>query len=155
MLIALSVSFQPESGGGNCHFGAIKALLGVCHAKAKDSPYFPTKYFHRQVVAWMVKHCQLVYKNKYLTLMANYGLAEETPQFKGPLSFKEYLQHVHHDFWGDEIVLYAISCMWCLWITVVNSLTLEEYCICHSFCLEDADIGLVFNAGSHYSAAGE
>ena len=103
----------------------------------------------------MVKNHQLVYKNKYLALMANYGLAEETPQFKGPLSFKEYLQHVCHDFWGDEIVLYAISCMWCLQITVVNLLTLEEYCICHSFRLEDADIRLVFNAGSHYSAAGE
>ena len=66
----------------------------------------------------MVKHCQLVYKNKYLALMTNYGLAEETLQFKGPLSFKDYLCHVLHcDFWGDEIILYAISCMWCLWIS--------------------------------------
>ena len=103
----------------------------------------------------MVKHHQLIYKNKYLALMANYGLAEETPQFKGPLSFKEYLHHVLHcDFWGDDIVLYAISCMWCLWITVVNLCTLEEYRIHHSFCLKDADVGLVFNVGSHYSAAG-
>ena len=30
-------------------------------------------------------------------------------------------------FLGDEIVLYAISCMWQLRITVVNSRTLEEY----------------------------
>ena len=88
LLIALSISFQPESGGGNCLFGAIKASLGVHHAKAKDSPYFPTRYFCQQVVTWMVKHHQLVYKNKYRALMANYGLAEETPQFKGPLSFK-------------------------------------------------------------------
>ena len=124
------VCFQPESGDGNCLFRAIKASLGVHHARAKDSPYYPTRYFCWQVVTWMVKHCQLVYKNKYLALMANYGLAEETPQFKGPLSFKDYLCHIlHHDFWGDEIVLYVISCMWCLQITVVNSHTLEDYCI--------------------------
>ena len=85
----------------------------------------------------MVKHHQLIYKNKYLAQMANYGLAEETPQFKGLLSFKKYLHHVlGHDFWGDEIVLYAISCMWCLQITVVNLHTLEEYHIHHSFSFE-------------------
>ena len=114
------------------------------------------RYFYQQVVAWIVKHHQLAYRNKYLALMANYGLAEEIPQFKGPLSFKDYLYHVlHHDFWGDEIILYVISCMWHLQITVVNSRTLEEYHICHSFHLKDADIRLVFNMGSHYSAAGE
>ena len=96
----------------------------------------------------MVKHHQLIYRNKYLALMANYGLAEETPQFKGPLSFKDYLHHILHcDFWGDEIMLYMISCMWRLWITVVNSHTVEEYHNCHSFHLKDADVGLVFNMG--------
>ena len=81
----------------------------------------------------MVKHHQLVYKNKYLALMANYGLAEETPQFKGPLSFKEYLHHVlHHDFWGDQIVLYTISCMWSMKVTVLNTKTLQEYHIHHN-----------------------
>ena len=112
MLIIFLVYFWPESGGGNCFFGAIKASMGVHHAKATDSPYYVTRYFHWQVVTWIIKHCQLVYRNKYLALMANYGLAEETPQFKGPLSFKDYLCHLlHHDFWGDEIVLYAISCI--------------------------------------------
>ena len=57
--------------------------------------------------------------------------------------------------WGDEIILYAISCMWHLQITVVNSHTVEEYHICHSFHLKDVDVRLVFNVGSHYSAAGE
>ena len=148
----LLVYFQPESGGGNCLFGAIKALN---HAKAVDSPYYLTRYFHWQVVTWIIKHHQLVYRNKYLALMANYGLAEETPQFKGPLSFKDYLCHLlRHDFWGDEIVLYAISCIWWLRTMVVNSRTLEEYQICQSFHLKDADVGLVYNVGSHYSAAG-
>ena len=79
-------------------------------------------------MAWMIKHCQLVMANKVVALMANYGLEEENDQFKGPLSYKQYLQHVlQHRFWGDEIILYAISCMWNLQITVLNSRTLEEY----------------------------
>ena len=107
-------------------------------------------------MAWMIKHCQLVMANKGVALMANYGLEEEDDQFKGPLSYKQYLQHVlQHHFWGDEIILYAISCMWNLWITVLNSRTLEEYQIWHSFSLVDADVGIVYNCGSHYSAAGE
>ena len=60
--------------------------------------------------------------------MTNYGLEEENDQFKGPLSYKQYLQHVLQcHFWGDEIILYAISCMWNLQMTVLNSRTLEEY----------------------------
>ena len=79
-------------------------------------------------MAWMIKHCQLVVANKGVALMANYGLEEEDDQFKGPLPYKQYLQHVlQHHFWGDEIILYAISCMWNLRITVLNSRTLEEY----------------------------
>ena len=63
-------------------------------------------------MAWMIKHHQLVMANKGVALMANYGLEEETEQFKGLLSYKQYLWHVLQcHFWGDEIILYAISCM--------------------------------------------
>ena len=119
---------QTDSTSGNCLFAAIKASMNVHHNNSKDAPYYPMRYFRRQVVAWMIKHCQLVVANKGVALMANYRLEEENNQFKGPLSFKQYLWHVlQHHFWGDEIILYAISCMWNLWITVLNSRTLEEY----------------------------
>ena len=69
---------------------------------------------------------------------------------------KQYLRHVlQHHFWEDEIILYAISCMWNLRITGLNSRTLEEYQIQHNFSLADADVGIIYNCGSHYSAAGE
>ena len=131
--------------------------MNVCHSNSKDAPYYPTRYFRRQVVAWMIKCCQLVVANKGVALMANYGLEEENDQFKGPLSYEQYLQHVlqHHFWWGDEIILYAISCMWNLQITVLNSRTLEEYWIWHSFPLADADVGIIYNCGTHYSAVGE
>ena len=129
--------------------------MNVHHSNSKDAPYYP-RYFRRQVVAWMIKHCQLVMANKGVALMANYGLEEENEQFKGPLSYKQYLWHIlQHHFWGDEIILYAISCMWNLQITVLNSRTLEEYRIWHSFSLADADVGIIYNCGNHYSDAGE
>ena len=103
-------------------------------------------------MAWMIKHHQLVVANKGVTLMANYRLEEENDQFKGP----QYLQHVLQCcFWGDEIILYAISCMLNLWIMVLNSRTLEEYQIWHSFPLVDTDVGIIYNCGTHYSAVGE
>ena len=80
--------------GGNCLFAAIKASMNVHHSNSKDAPYYPMRYFRRQVVAWMIKHHQLVMANKGVALMANYGLEEEDGQFKGPLSYKQYLQHV-------------------------------------------------------------
>ena len=130
--------------------------MNVCHSNSKDVPYYPMRYFRRQVVARMIKHRQLVVANKGVALMANYGLEEENDQFKGPLSYKQYLQHVLQcRFWGDEIILYAISCMWNLQITVLNSRTLEEYRIWHSFSLVDADTGIAYNCGSNYSTVGE
>ena len=45
-------------------------------------------------MAWMIKHHQLIMVNKGVALMANYGLEEENDQFKGPLSYKQYLRHV-------------------------------------------------------------
>ena len=106
-------------------------------------------------MAWMIKHHQWVMANKGVALMANYGLEEEDGQFKGPLSYKQYLRHILQHFWGDKIILYAISCMWNLWITVLNSRTLEKYQIWHSFSLADADVGIIYNCVNHYSAAGE
>ena len=109
----LFVYLQVDSGGGNCLFAAIKAAMNVHHGGSKDAPYYPTRYFRRQVVAWMVKHWQLIMANKGVALMANYGLEDETNWFTGPLSFKQYLHHIlDHRFWGDEIILYTISWMW-------------------------------------------
>ena len=116
------ILLQTDSAGGNCLFAAIKVSMNICHPNSKDAPYYPTRYFRRQVVAWMVKHHQLVVANKGGALMANYSLEEENDQFKGPLSFKQYLWHVlQHHFWRMHF------CMWNLWIMVLNSRTLEEY----------------------------
>ena len=58
---------------GNCLFQAIKKLLLVCTATLQEATYFPSRYFRRQVVHYMVSHQQLMYVNKFNTLMSLYG----------------------------------------------------------------------------------
>ena len=110
-------------------------------------PIFQIGYFRRMVVNYMVNHRQLIYKNKFPTLMALYEVEEEALDMQRgwvpPLFFKEYLrQLLHHNFWGDEGVLYAISCMWNMKVTILNMKMLQEYRICHDHPLDGAEAGL-------------
>ena len=130
------IIFKVE-GNGNCLFSAIKKNLQVCHsgdAGSKDSdrylPYYPNRYFRRQVVNWMVENRQKVFVYMDSTLRAAYGIADPTASHGGPFSYKKYLNKLlKREFWGDEIVLWAVSMMWGLKITVLNSKTLQEYCV--------------------------
>ena len=83
------------------------------------------------------------------------GLKRPQPSFRGPLSYKSYCRALlNKKFWGDEVILYAVSCMWNLWITVFNLHTDEEYRIRHNAIMDQADVNLVLNGGPHYSAGG-
>ena len=94
--------------------------------------------------------------NEHVALEANYGFEETTSSFRGPLTYKSYCQALlDKKFWGDEVILYAVSCMWNLWITVFNSHTDEEYHICHNAIMDQADVNLVLNGGMHYSTGGK
>ena len=85
-----------------------------------------------------------------------YGVPDPTASHGGPFSYKEYLSKLlEKTFWGDEVVLWSISMMWGLKITVVNSRTLQEYQICHDMAMRHVDVELVYNATTHYSAAGK
>ena len=109
-------------------FSAIKKSLQVCHsgdAGSKDGdrylPYYPNRYFHRQVVNWMVENRQKVFVYMDSTLRAAYGIADPTASHGGPFSYREYLDKLlKRGFWGEEIVLWAVSMMWGLKITVLN-----------------------------------
>ena len=88
-------------------------------------------------------------------LQQTYSVQDPNATFPGPYSYKEYCHNVlDRRFWGDALILYAISCMWALKIIVVNSKTLEEYWVKHTAPLKKADIGLVYNASCHYIATG-
>ena len=144
---------------GTALFGAIKKFLTVRNnsSAGRDAPYFPNRYFRRQVLNYMVNHHHLIYENKFIAVMSLYGVEETDPSrsWNPPLSFKEYLQCLlRKDFWGDEIVLYAISCMWHLKVTVLNTQTLQEYWIRHDRVMDHANTVLTFSR-NHFNAADE
>ena len=111
--------------------------MAVCNTINWDNTYFPNRYFRQMAVNYMVNHCQLIYANKYNTLMSLYSVEEDAADpgrgWVAPLSFKEHLRMLLHcDFWGDEVILYVISCMWLMKVIVLNTKTLQEYCIHHN-----------------------
>ena len=144
---------------GNCLFSAIKKSLLVCTATLQEATYFPSQYLRRQVVHYMVNHRQLVYFNKFEALMSLYGVEEEredpTRGWNPPLSFKQYLcLLLWGNVWGDEVVLFTVSCMWSMKITVLNMKMLQEYRIHHDQPLDKTDIVLMYNVCNHFNAAG-
>ena len=140
---------------GNCLYASVKRGMGVRVANNKDFPYYPTRYMRRQVPNWLVCNRQRVILHKGPYLRETYGLPDPDTRFPQPFSYKQYCRNVlDRHFWGDAIILYAISCLWSLKITVVNSQMLQQYRVRHSAPLKNADLGLVFNSSSHYTAAG-
>ena len=140
---------------GNCLYTSMKKGLGVHLATEQGFPYYPNRYFHCQVANWLVENQQKAMLTQKAYLQQAYGIQDPNASFPGPYSYKEYCHHVlDRRFWGDAVVLYAISSTWALKITKVNSKTLEEYWVQHTALLRKADIGLVYNASCHYTAAG-
>ena len=98
-----SFYFQVD-GNGNCMFSAIKMSLGVRHKEQQDHRYYPMRYFHQQVVVWLVQNRQHVWLNKHVALEANYDLEEQMLTLKGPLTYKSYCHHLlQRAFWGDKL----------------------------------------------------
>ena len=91
-------------------------------------PYYPNHYLHHQVANWLVENRKKVMLTQKAYLQQAYGIQDPNATFPGPYSYKEYCHNVlDRRFWGDALVLYAISSMWALKITMINSKTLEEY----------------------------
>ena len=89
--------------------------------------------------------------------MSLYGVEEIDPSrdWNPPLSFKQYLKCLlKRSFWGDEIMLYVVSCMWRLKITILNTKTLQEYRVHHDRVLDHANAVLTFS-NNHFNAAGK
>ena len=144
------------SSVGNCMYASIKKGLGVHLAMEKRFPYYPMRYFRCQVADWLVTNRQKVMLVKGDYIRQTYGIRDEDAQFPGPFTYKQYCKNVlDKRFWGDALILYAVSCMLAVKITVVNSKTHQQYRVRHTAGLRDADIALVYNSSSHYTAAGE
>ena len=140
---------------GNCLYASVKRGMGVRVANNKDFPYYPMRYMRCQVANWLVCNRQRVILHKGPYLRETYSLPDPDTRFPQPFSYKQYYRNVlDRHFCGDTVILYVISCLWSLKITVVNSQTLQQYRVRHSAPLKNADLGLVFNSSSHYTTAG-
>ena len=141
-------------------FAAIKKSLQVHHSgdsgdedRGQKLLYYPNRYFRHQVVNWMVENKQKVLKYMGSALRASYGVPDLNASHGGPFSYKTYLtKMLDKQFGGDEIVLWSVSMMWDLKITVVNSKTLQEYRFRHDVALRHVKIRLVYNTSTHYTA---
>ena len=135
-------------------YASIKKGLGVCLATKKQFPYFLMRYFRCQVANWLVANRQKVMLVKGNYIRQAYGIRDEDVQFPGPFSYREYCRNIlDKRFWGDALILYTVSCMWAVKITVVNSRTLQQYKVRHAASLQNVDIALVYNSSLHYTAA--
>ena len=142
-LTSLFFSYFKVEGNGNCLFVTIKKSLQVWHSGAggavdgeRPLPYYPNWYFRRQIINWMIENRQKVHKYMGSVLKASYGIPDPMASHGGPFSYKTYLTKLmDRSFWGNKVVLWSVSMMWGLKITVVNSKTLQEYRVRHDMAM--------------------
>ena len=131
--------------------GCMKLRTGGDHSAA----YFPCRYLRRLIVAWMCHNRCMVWNHKKVSLMSKYGV-EDGDVVPNPISFKDYLRKLlKRGFWGEDVVLYALSVIYDLRITVLNAHTLDEYRYRHSKPIAQADVVLIFMGSNHYLYAGK
>ena len=139
---------------GNCMFHVVKGCWKVRTGGDHASPYFPCRYLRRLVVAWMCHNRYMIWKLKRVSLESKYGV-EDGDVCAHPISFKDYLRKLlSKKMWGDDVVLYSLSCIYDLKITVLNAHTMDEYRYRHNQPLASADMVLILTGGNHYLYAG-
>ena len=129
--------------------------LGEMKTKVKNYLIIPTGTFGaRSSVGWLI-----IGRKFQVHGVCSQGIlwgARSNCLAQGPFSYKTYLtKMLKRQLWGNEIVLWSVSMMWNLKITVVNSKTLQECRFHHDVALWHVDVGLVYNTSTHYTAAGE
>jgi hypothetical protein len=86
-------------------------------------------------------------------LLGLYGRPE--PGVPGPFSIRSYLKYMNRPgAWGDSVILWIISIMWGVGITVVDGESLDRTRIRHSMSMREANIVLVHASACHYIPAG-
>ena len=121
----------------------------------KEAPFYPCRYLRRAVVAHMAHQRHRVMKHKGAALRSTYGIANNELS-DTPISYKQYLQFLlKSTTWGEDIVIYAISDLFKIKITSINTIRLDKYRCRHNQSLNVVDVVLIFNGSSHYSYAGK
>ena len=136
-------------------FHAVKGCMKLRTGGDHHAVYLPCRYLRRLIVAWMCHNRCVVWSHKKVSLMSKYGV-EDGDVVPNPISFKDYLRKLlKRGFWGEDVVLYALSVIYDIRITVLNACTLDEYRYRHSKPIAEADMVLIFTGSNHYLYAGK
>ena len=100
----------------------------------------------------LVRKRRKVYPRVKEYIRETYGTGEH----EGPHSYKTYLKYMlEGDTWGDYPVELLISIMFQSKPTIVNAPSLTEVWIRHDSALEKADLILLYNGITHYTAVSD
>jgi hypothetical protein len=112
------------------------------------------------VIYWMASHPDVVLRSQAPQIMVMYtGEAAEGEEGgqapPGPFSYQQYLSYMLREgSWGDQVVIMALSMMLGATITIINVDGLYPLGFRHHRSLEDTDIVLIYNGGTHYVGTG-
>ena len=105
------------------------------------------------MVVFMAHNRGKMWKHKEVSLRGLYGVEAEGEEI---LSYRQYLiKLLNKSTWGEDVCLHALSCLFHMKITVVNTNRLDEARYRHDLPLRATDMVLIFNGNNHYSFAGK
>ena len=134
-------------------FQAFKGAMKVWKLSDPESPYFPCRYLRQQMVVFMAHNRSKMWKHKEASLQGLYGVEAEGEEI---LSYRQYLiKLLNKATWGEDVCIHALSCLFRLKITCVNTNRLDEAQYHHNLPLGAADIVFIFNSNNHYLFAGK
>ena len=148
------------NGNGDCLFSAVRRGL-------KAPAQFTNTMLRRMIVSYMAVHAKEVFPRVRNDIKLTYGLVETPTETAiriaaggrknpGPFSYVEYLHHMlRFREEGDQIVIFVLSIMWGLRISVYNVGIQQQIQYRHNCTLKYTDLVLVYNGISHYSAVGK
>jgi hypothetical protein len=150
-------ALKEVEGDGNCLFRSILQQLDI--SSIDD---YTVQDLRNQVVHFICSNPEAVFLSQAEQLRALYGGRQEEVEKKdmevetpGPFSLKTYLEYMLEDqMWGDQIILMAISMMWNIRLSVLNTAGNYTLTFRHHKSLAESEMVLVFNGHNHYCAAG-
>jgi hypothetical protein len=106
---------------------------------------------------WIAQNPGVFLQSQREQLRGLYGAPADVGELDhgGPYSLQQYLHYMlGNNVWGDQCIITAISMMFGVAISVVNTRGMTHLPFRHDRTLGEADVVLLYNGVTHYSAAG-
>lgn len=120
---------------------------------------YTSTHLRHQILMFIMDNAEQFLQLQGDHIQAVYGVpaVDDEQAHGGPFSLVTWLQHQSRaETWGDGIILYAVSLMWDVTLSVVSFDGWRVTPFRHEYAgLSVVDILLLFNGRSHYSGLGE